>query len=103
MRATKRGKKVVKSNSVGQVDDGHLCAPLVSFSMEQVVVANSDVEQMTSSDPRGICVIVLGVRGWDMQKSGTELGCRARIWNTYKRRRVDTATEQSCFKLLIGA
>lgn len=68
VRAAEGGKEVVERVFVGDVDGGKLRAPFEAFAVEEVVVADRDVEQITRRDPRRVMVIVLGPRSRDLQK-----------------------------------
>jgi len=52
MRSAKRGKEVVEREVVGQVDHFQPRAPLVAVSVEDVVVAHSEIKQIALLDTR---------------------------------------------------
>src|SRR6185369_9267647 len=60
MRPAERRQEVVKRGLVRQVDHGEASAPFVAVPVEQVVVAGTDVEQVTRSNARRIVVVVFG-------------------------------------------
>jgi len=61
MRAAEGGKEVVERVFVGDVDGSKLRAPFKAVAVEEIVVADRDVEQITRRDPRRVFVVVLGV------------------------------------------
>ena len=44
MRATERGKKIVQSVLIREVDYGYSCAPLEAVPVEKIVVADGKIE-----------------------------------------------------------
>lgn len=62
MRSAKRGKEVVEREVVGQVDHFQPRAPLVAVSVEDVVVAHSEIKQIALLDTRRVEVVVFFVR-----------------------------------------
>ncbi len=61
MGAAEGGKEVVERVFVGDVDGRKLRAPFETFAVEEIVMADRDVEQITRRDPRWVFVVVLGV------------------------------------------
>src|ERR1700693_254431 len=57
--AAERGKKVVKGVIVCQVDGGQLRAHFVFVAMEQVVMADRDIEKTPRGDALWIVIVVL--------------------------------------------
>ena len=60
VRSAESGKEVVERLLVGQVDHGQAGAPLVLVAVEEIVVADGDVEQAARRDARRVVVVVFG-------------------------------------------
>ena len=73
MRAAEGGKKIVQGNFVRKVNNCQLGAPLALVAMEQVVVANGKVKQMTRRNPRRVLVVILCPRSWNAYQCRTVL------------------------------
>ena len=58
MRSAERAQEVVKRLFVGQVDYRKTKAPFVTIAMEQIVVADGEVEQVARRNARRILVVV---------------------------------------------
>lgn len=56
--AAERRQKVVRGRFVGQVDDRKSQTPLVTVTMEDVVIAHAGVKEVARFDARGIAVYV---------------------------------------------
>src|SRR6202161_601953 len=102
VRAAECGEEVVQSVFVGKVHDGEAEAPLVAIAVEEVVVADGQVEQVPRSDARRILVVVFGAVGGDV-----DAGCATRSagWAAQDRagrRGERRAAEESDRGLLIG-
>ena len=64
VRAAERGEEVVQRFFVGQIDHREAQAPLVAVAVEEIVMADGQVEQIARRNSRRILVVVLGsVRG----------------------------------------
>ena len=59
MRAAERRQEVVKRVGIRDIDRCELQAHFVSVALQQVVIANGDVEHMPRSDPWRILVVIL--------------------------------------------
>ena len=62
MRATERGQEVVQRGLVRQVYDREPEAPLVTVTMEQVIIAHAGVKQMAWCHTRRIVIVIF--RSW---------------------------------------
>src|SRR3989442_7270531 len=62
MRAAERRQEVIKRNFVRQVDHCEAQAPLVAISVEQIVVPDAEIKQVTRSDAGRIVIVVFGSR-----------------------------------------
>ena len=58
VRTAEGGEEVVERRLVGQVDDCKAQAPLVTVSVEQVVLANTGIKQAARRDALRVVVIV---------------------------------------------
>lgn len=63
VRAAEGGEEVVQSVFVGQIDNRELRAPLVSFAVEQVIVAQGEIEQTARLDALRIVIVIFRPRG----------------------------------------
>lgn len=70
MRTAERRKEVVQGFLVGQVDDREAQAPLVTIAVEEVVVADGQVEKVPRCDARRILIVVLGAVGGNVDARG---------------------------------
>ena len=59
MSAAEGGKKVIKRNFVGDVNDSDLRTPSALVTVEEIIVSDSYVEEMARGDSRRIFVAVL--------------------------------------------
>ena len=64
VRAAEGGKEVVERHFVGQVDDREAQAPFVAITVEQVVVANGNIKQVSWSDALWVVVVIFLSRCW---------------------------------------
>ena len=71
------GQEIVERFFVGEVDYRQAQAPLFLVAVEQIVVADCDIEQTARLHPLGIVIVVLGSRRRDLEERGPVLGCRA--------------------------
>ena len=62
MRATERGQEVVQRGLVRQVDDCEPQAPLVTVTVEEIVISHACIEQVPRRDARRIVIVIL--RSW---------------------------------------
>jgi hypothetical protein len=100
VRPAECGQEVIQRSLVRQIDSCDLETPLVFVAVEQIVMADADVKQVTRSDPGRIVVVILRPRRRDLHKIRTVLrwgasGQRCREGRTLAR------TEQSSLQLLI--
>ena len=63
MRAAEGRKEVVENIFVGQVDDRKAQAHLVAVAIQQVVMADGQIEQVTGLNALRIVVVVFGIWG----------------------------------------
>ena len=63
MRAAEGRKEVVENIFVGQVDDRKAQAHLVAVAIQQVVMADGQIEQVTGLNALRIVVVVFGIGG----------------------------------------
>ena len=69
MRSGESGEEVIERVLVGDIDGSEPEAPLVPFTVEEVVYAERDVEEASGSDARRVLVVILGVGGGDGKQS----------------------------------
>ena len=62
VRSTEGGEEVIERHLIRDVDHGKAQTPLVTVAAEEVVVPDTDIKQMTRSDPRRIAIVILGSR-----------------------------------------
>ena len=62
VRPAERGQEVIQRVIVGDVDRGQVEVHLVAVGVEEVVLADRDVEQVARSDARWVVVVVPGAR-----------------------------------------
>ena len=74
MRAAECGEKIVQSNFVRQVHDREPRNRSVPLRPEQIVRANTEVENVPSGDSRRIVVRIGGTRCRDSEPSRAVLG-----------------------------
>ena len=79
MCATERRDKVVERYSVRKVNDGELSAPLAFVAMEEIVVPDREIEQVTVSNPRRILVIIFSSRRRNLDKRRAILRSGAQV------------------------
>ena len=60
MRAAKGGQKVIERIIVREVDYRDLCTPFVFIAMEDVVMPDGEIEEMTRCNPGRIVIVVFG-------------------------------------------
>src|SRR5579872_7434690 len=68
VRAAESRKEVVKCILVGQVNDRELCADLVFVAVQQVVVSDRHVKEMSRRDTGRILVVILSTRSRNAHK-----------------------------------
>lgn len=102
MRAAERRQKVVQRGSVRQVNEGDLGAPSVFVAVEEIVMANRQIEEMARRDTGWILVVVLGSRSWNLHQRRSILRRSAGGQRQRKSREL-TSAEQSSLDLLVGA
>ena len=79
VRATERRDKVVERYFVRKVDDGQLSAPFAFVAMEEIVVPDREIEQVTVSNPRRILVIIFSSRRRNLDKRRAILRSGAQV------------------------
>ena len=109
MRAAERREEVVESVFVRDVDRSELQADFVLFRVEQVVVADGDIEQAPRLNPLRILVVVLPAWRWYLHQAGRELICWANVHprrversDLLRRRRPHPNAAEARLELLIG-
>ena len=75
VRPAEGGVEIVECFFIGQIDDREAQAPLVAVAVEQVVVAERQVEQAPRLDALWIVIVILGVRRRYFHQIGPKLGC----------------------------
>src|SRR5258707_1001540 len=103
VRAAEGGQEVIYRNFVGQVDDGEPQAPFEAIPVEQIVVADAGIKEITRSYARRIVVGILGPRRGDRQKGRTIQVCGTQPVRTDRSRRcgVYGTAEQARLELLV--
>ena len=69
MGSTEGGKKVIERRLVCQINNVGLQAPLVSVTVEEIVVAHCYVKKASRRYPWRVMVVVLRPRRWDVYAS----------------------------------
>src|SRR5580704_7569190 len=100
VRAAEGGKKIVQGGFVGQVDDREAEAPLVAVTVEKIVVAHGEIEEVTRLNAWRILVVVLraGRRNLHVFRSVQRRSTGSK-WRT--ERRELAAAEQTSLNLLV--
>ncbi len=62
MSAAEGGEKVVKRIVVGQVDYGKLSTPTILVSVEEIILTQREIEEISRRDAGRIVIVVLGSR-----------------------------------------
>ena len=75
--AAERGQVVVQRLLVGKVDYCEASAPTEAIAMEEIVVANSDVQQAARLNSLRIVIVIFLTRCRNLKIDRTELICRA--------------------------
>ena len=78
VRAAEGGNEVVESNLVGEVYNGEAQTPLVAVAVEQVVLAQSQIEQAAWLYSGRIQIRILRSRSRDLYSRGAVACCRTR-------------------------
>ena len=76
--AAEGGEEVVEGVLVGDVDGGEVQIHLVVLRFEEVVLADSDVEEVAGGDAGRVFVVVLGAGGGNLHQLRCVSGCIAR-------------------------
>ena len=76
VRAAEGREEVIQRFLVGQVDDGEAQAPLVAVAVEEIVVADGEIEEIARCDARRILVVVFGAVGGDFNTRCAASSCR---------------------------
>src|SRR5215470_15558652 len=87
VRSAECAQEVVQRFFVRQIDHCEAQAPFVAVAMEQIVVANGQVEKIAGGDARRILVVVFRAFSWDvnagsasLRGTGSAAGGRAAQW-----------------------
>src|ERR1700716_4186160 len=59
MRTRERRQEVIKRDLVGHIYGGDLKAPLISLTVEEIVIAHGNVEEVPRGDARRVVVVTL--------------------------------------------
>jgi hypothetical protein len=111
MSAAECGKEVIQCGLVRDIDGGQLQADFVLIAMKQVVVAHSQVKQVSRLNALWIVVVIFRVGRGNSYQTGSEL-CRQAITirfpgddvpDRYRRRRAHSIAYEHGLKLLIGS
>jgi hypothetical protein len=62
VRSAERGQEVVECILVREVDDRYTSAPLVAVPVEQVVISDRKIEEVSFLDARRVRIVVLRIR-----------------------------------------
>ena len=104
MGSAESRQEVIQRRFVSHVDRRQLQAPFITVAFEQVVMPKREIKQVARRDPRGIVVVVLGVRRRHSYAVRSKLRCQARGRGQRSRRScMHSIACKSGFKLLIGA
>ena len=103
VRAAERRQEIVHGHFVGQVDDGEPQTPFEAIPVEQIVVADAGIKEITRSNARRIVVGILGPRRRDRQKGRAIQVCGTQPIRTDRSRGcgVYGAAEQARLELLV--
>src|SRR5690349_13770638 len=63
--SAKRGEKVVEGHFVRQIDQRDSGAPTAFVAMEEIVIADGKIKQVTRSDARRILVVIFRSGCWN--------------------------------------
>ncbi len=104
MRAAKGRKIIVKSDLVGQVGDREAQTPTVTIAMEQIVIANGDIEQPAGINALRIVIVVFLSRCRHLKIDRAELICWTGSHGGSKRARRGThaVAGEATLILLVG-
>ena len=100
--SAKGGEKVVQDIIVCQVDHRQPRTPLVTVAVEEVVISQRDVKQISLLNSRWIVIVVFLVDSRYGNQRGTKLRSRTVVWQGRRGGRVHTVARKSSFELLIG-
>ena len=102
VRSAERRQEVVQRGLVRQVDDCESQAPLVTVTVEEVVISHAGIEQVPRSDPRRIVIVILRSRRRYPKPRRPVLRRRTRDqWSG--QRREDAPAEKPGLHLLVRA
>ena len=73
VRSTEGGEKVIECVIVGEIDERNLSTPLVTIALEQIVITNRQIEQVTRSNSWWIVIVVLGTWRRHLKQGRTKL------------------------------
>jgi hypothetical protein len=74
VRAAERGEEIVNRSLIADVNGGQAETPLAAVAADKIVIADSQVEQIASSDTRRIAIVVLGSGSGNLQELRSVLG-----------------------------
>jgi hypothetical protein len=78
--ACKGREEVIKRNLVGYINCGKLQAPLVPFTVEEIVISYGKIEKVARRNTGRIVIIVLGARRGNGDQRGPKLSRQTRRW-----------------------
>src|SRR3954469_18110869 len=79
MRTTESGKKVIERNAVRKINYRDLSAPFVLVPMQQIVIADCNIEQTALGDTWWVFVIIFLARCRNAYQRRAILRCRTEI------------------------
>ena len=82
--STERGQEIIERGSVGHVDGRKLQAPFVFIVVEQIVIADTDIEEVARGDPSWVVVVILGAGGGQGNEPGA-VACGTRCERSRER------------------
>src|SRR5689334_23355840 len=96
MRSAERREEVIERHVVCEIQDRQPCRRPEFLTMEQVVGANTEIEDMPRSDARRVVVRIESARGRDAQPNGSVVGRRALVDMMNNARLFRAAEESDC-------
>ncbi len=83
VRTAEGGQEIVNGCFVGQVDDGKPQTPFVAIAVEEIVVANRKIKEISRLNAWRILVVILGSGLGYLQESGAVLGGRTTVLHNH--------------------
>src|ERR1700692_3850994 len=77
VRAAKGRKEIIERGLIRQVDGGEPQAPLVTVTVEKIIVPDASIEKTARRDALRIVIVIFFSRRGNLEKYGTEAGCIA--------------------------